>query len=211
LENEEQLNYIRNEYSHKVYDPEKYPLFDIFVSKFKNKYILHVSIDILSIDSHSYEIFNKEWHLLYNNYKAELPILQISYRDYLEKYAEVKKSKLFDVAKEYWKNKIDEYDFDMNLPYAASGYSIEKPHFSRVTKTISKLQWNKIVQKSADIGVSLTAVLLMAFGEVLRYWTSQERVCINMTQFNRLPLHPQIDHIMGDFTITELFNYKENI
>jgi non-ribosomal peptide synthetase component F/acyl carrier protein len=209
LKSEKQLKRIRDEYSHKVYNPEEYPLFDIFVSKLKNKYILHVSVDILSIDSHSYEIFNREWSLLYNNFQTELPVLQITYRDYLEKYTEVKKSQLFNNAREYWEGKIDDYNFDMNLPYAVNGYFIEKPHFSRVTKVISKSKWDKIVQKAIDAGVSFTAVLVTVFGEVLRHWTSQERVCINMTQFNRLPLHPQIDNIIGDFTVVELFNYKE--
>ena len=40
----------------------------------------------------------------------------------------------------------------------------------------------------------------MAFSEVLRCWNSEKNFCLNLTLFNRLPLHPQIDEVVGDFT-----------
>src|SRR5690606_26845857 len=53
---EDQILSVRRDLSHKVYNPENYPLFDIVVSKVNNYYILHISFDVLIIDANSLNI-----------------------------------------------------------------------------------------------------------------------------------------------------------
>jgi amino acid adenylation domain-containing protein len=43
-------------------------------------------------------------------------------------------------------------------------------------------------------------VLLAAFAEVVAAWSREPRFCINVTLFNRLPLHPEVGKLVGDFT-----------
>ncbi|HEX8108396.1 MAG TPA: amino acid adenylation domain-containing protein, partial [Kofleriaceae bacterium] len=47
-------------------------------------------------------------------------------------------------------------------------------------------------------------VLLAAFSEVLATWSKSSRFTLNVTLFNRLPLHPQVNDIVGDFTSVNL-------
>jgi amino acid adenylation domain-containing protein len=42
--------------------------------------------------------------------------------------------------------------------------------------------------------------LLAAYVEVLKVWSKSPHFTINLTLFNRLPLHPQVNDIVGDFT-----------
>ncbi|OSZ55279.1 hypothetical protein OQI_39480, partial [Streptomyces pharetrae CZA14] len=39
-------------------------------------------------------------------------------------------------------------------------------------------------------------------------WSGQDRLCVNLTLFNRLPLHPDINGVIGDFTVLELFDHR---
>ncbi len=48
--NEKELHEIRNELSHKVYKADQFPLFDFIISRYNNRYILHISIDALLMD-----------------------------------------------------------------------------------------------------------------------------------------------------------------
>ena len=42
--------------------------------------------------------------------------------------------------------------------------------------------------------------LLTVFADVLHAWSRNPRFTLNVTLFHRLPLHPQVDEIIGDFT-----------
>ena len=45
-----------------------------------------------------------------------------------------------------------------------------------------------------------SAVLLTKFADVLGAWSRRQQFTINLTLFQRLPLHPQVNQIVGDFT-----------
>jgi amino acid adenylation domain-containing protein len=53
-------------------------------------------------------------------------------------------------------------------------------------------------------GITLSALLLATFNETLRCFTNSSQFLINVTVCNRPPIHPQINHIVGDFTSTVL-------
>ena len=46
--------------------------------------------------------------------------------------------------------------------------------------------------------------MLAAYAEILAIWSKNPRFTINLTLFNRLPLHPQSNSIVGDFTSVNL-------
>ena len=211
LSNQQELINIRNDISNKVYDPDIFPLFDIMVSKVSNDYyILHISFDGLLMDGNSIAVLFDEWTKLYNNTNLALMNLSVNYRDYVLQCEKIRKSELFKKSERYWINKLDEYDFAMNLPVSADIIKIKKPKFTRISKIIKSEVWNKILYKAQQKRISPTAFILTIFGRMLCYWSGQEKVCINLTLFNRLPLHPQINEVLGDFTVLELFNYVDN-
>ena len=49
-------------------------------------------------------------------------------------------------------------------------------------------------------GVTPSVLLLTAFAEVLGRWSKQPAFTLSLPLFNRLPLHPDINAIIGDFT-----------
>ena len=206
----DELISIRNKLAHKVYDPGTFPIFDFIVSKLGSEYILHISIDALIMDAMSFTIFFKEWRCLYNDIEYKLPELKLSYRDYIIEYEKIRKSKLFSQAREYWGNKANLYQLDLKLPILKEAHEVKDSTFARVTKTIANSIWNQVLEKTLNLNISPTALLLYVYGEILGYWSAQNKVTINLTLFNRLPLHAQIHDILGDFTVLELFNYNDS-
>jgi len=59
-------------------------------------------------------------------------------------------------------------------------------------------------QRAAKAGVTSAVVLLSAFAEILTLWSKNPKFTINLALFNRLPLHPQVNDLLGDFTTVNL-------
>jgi len=207
IDSASELENIRKQYSHKVYATNQLWLFDIFVSNFKNKYILHFSLDGLIMDAYSIWIFLDELSKLYKNSLCKLPELNINYRDYIKQSDLIRQGDLFNKAKKYWLDRVDDYNFTFDLPLQKQPNTIAHPKFARICKELDAGIWEKITTKAKHYGIGQTAVILHIYGYVLSYWSNQNKLCINLTLFNRLPLHKQINNLVGDFTVLELFNY----
>ena len=77
----------------------------------------------------------------------------------------------------------------------------------RCTLTLHKEIWQAFKNKAQTYKLSPTSVLLTLYGQVLARYSKNSHFLINLTLFNRLPLHPKIDQIMGDFTSLSLLEY----
>ncbi|WP_370417961.1 amino acid adenylation domain-containing protein [Streptomyces sp. QH1-20] len=208
LKDQQELERLRDTYSHKLYDPEQYPLFDIVLSRLDGVYRLHISFDALIIDMGSFDILFDEWAQLYADPQACLPDLGISYRDYVLRYEQVRESPLLLQAQQYWQDKADDYHLDLRLPLKERPSAVDSPVFRRKSRVIPTAVWGELAAKCTRHGISPTALVVELFSRVLSQWSGQDRLCMNLTLFNRLPLHPDINGVIGDFTVLELFDYR---
>ncbi|WP_436994183.1 amino acid adenylation domain-containing protein [Streptomyces sp. enrichment culture] len=208
LRDETELAELRGRYAHKLYDPERYPLFDIVLSRLDGVFRLHISFDALVIDMASFDILFTEWAQLYAEPERCLPDLGVSYRDYVLQYEKVRDSDLLLQAQQYWEDKADDYQLDLRLPLRAHPSSVGTPVFRRKSRVVPAAAWNKLADRCRRHGISPTALIVEVFGRVLGHWSGQDRLCVNLTLFNRLPLHPGINGVIGDFTVLELFDHR---
>ena len=208
-----QLDHIREIFSHKIYKTDEWPLFDFELSYFNQQYILHISIDLLIFDGTSINIFFEELAQLYNSsniFNVKLPELDLSFRDYIIALEKVKASDLFTLSKKYWEAKLIDYNFNLNLPFKSLPSRIKEPIFARVSTQINRDIWGKFKEKSKKYNIGLTSAILYIYGYVLTRYNNSESICINLTLFNRLPIHNQVNSILGNFTVLELFNFDRN-
>jgi amino acid adenylation domain-containing protein len=203
------INDLRCELSHQIFNLTKYPLFDIRITRFKSKIILHFSIDALILDGTSAMILLSELTKLYNNLSTVLPKLNLTARDYILELERINKSTLFEKDKKYWFSKINDMPYEITLPLLTRPDEIKKPKFSRLSKTFISKGWSKFREKAKAANISETSALLTMYGLVLSRWSSSSNYLINLTLFNRLPLHEDINDIIGDFTTLELFTFKK--
>ncbi|MBX6383945.1 MAG: amino acid adenylation domain-containing protein, partial [Microbispora sp.] len=76
--------------------------------------------------------------------------------------------------------------------------------FTRREHRVAAGRWADLKKRAAAASLTPTGLLVAVFAEVLRTWSTSDRFTINLPLFNRLPLHPDIDQVIGDFTTTSL-------
>ncbi|WP_330456385.1 amino acid adenylation domain-containing protein [Streptomyces sp. NBC_00820] len=80
----------------------------------------------------------------------------------------------------------------------------DTPRFERLQSQLPPDLWQKLRQRAAGHGVTPTVALLSAYAEVVGRWSGQSAFTLDLPLFNRLPLHPEVPLLVGDFTSVEL-------
>jgi myxalamid-type polyketide synthase MxaD len=202
---EARLAATRDRLSHEVMPADRWPLFVIRGSRLDDRRLrLHLSFDILIADVWSWQILFREWAELYRDGSARLPDLEITFRDYILAERAVEDSGPHRRSLEYWRRRIPTLPPAPELPVAAHAAELARTRFARRTARLEPEAWQRLKARAREAGLTSSGVLLGAFAEVLSAWSKSPRFTINVTLFNRLPLHPQVNDIVGDFTTVNL-------
>ncbi|MCB0197255.1 MAG: amino acid adenylation domain-containing protein, partial [Anaerolineae bacterium] len=196
-----QLEAIRAEMAHQVLPAEQWPLFDLRASRLTGERTrLHFSFDMLIGDAWSMVLLFREWQTLYHRPETVLPKWEITFRDYVLAEQALAETQLFEQSEAYWFNRLDSLPSAPQLPLAQDPAAIEQPRFKRYQGRLAVETWQALKSRAKQAGLSPSGVLLAAFSEVLATWSKSTHFILNLTLFNRLPLHPQVNALVGDFT-----------
>ena len=200
-----QLEAVRQQMSHQLRPSDRWPLFEFRVSHLDaHRSLLHVCIDLLISDNRSFQIFFGELAQLYLHPDTILPPLELSFRDYLAAAGAFEEMEPGRRSREYWLQRVPTMPPSPELPLAKNPTAIAQPEFVRRHARLDAATWKSLKEKSARIRVTPDGVLLAAYAEVLGIWSKSPRMTINLTLFNRLPIHKQVNDIVGDFTSVTL-------
>jgi amino acid adenylation domain-containing protein len=191
--------------SHKVYSGEHWPYFEIRMTRIApDRTRIHLSFDLLMIDLWSLRLLMRELLVIYADPSAELPPLTLSFRDYVLGLAALEKSEGSQRSLQYWIERLPTLPPAPDLPLACAPASIRQPHFARRAATLEAGAWERIKSWAQARQLTASSVLLAAFSEVLGAWSRRKQFTVNLTLFQRLPFHEQVNQIVGDFTSTTL-------
>ncbi|MBD2612452.1 amino acid adenylation domain-containing protein [Nostoc punctiforme FACHB-252] len=206
------LEVMREQMSHEVLPAEQWPLFRIRATPIdEQRTRLHLSFDALIADAWSVFLLMREWLHLYNNSEFVLPSLELSFRDYVLGESTLKNTPQYQRSQEYWFNRLDSLPPAPELPLAKNPNQIANPRFQRRSSQLSPEQWRKLQHHAQQFNLTPSGVLLAAFAEILSQWSKNPKFTINLTLFKRLPLHPQVNEIVGDFTSLTLLEVDFSI
>ncbi|MEO1560282.1 MAG: amino acid adenylation domain-containing protein, partial [Cyanobacteria bacterium J06632_19] len=138
------------------------------------------------------------------------PPLEISFRDYVLAEKEFRNSDKYQQSLNYWQNRLTTLPASPQLPLQKNPSTIEKPRFIRRTHTLNPELWKKIKQRATQNNITPSGLLLAAFAEILTFWSNSPQFTLNLTLFNRLPLHPQVNQLVGDFTSSTLLEINNS-
>jgi amino acid adenylation domain-containing protein len=192
---------LREQLSHQMFPTDKWPLFEIRASLLEGGRVrLHFSVDLLLGDAWSWLILTRELAEYYQNPAAVLPRLELSFRDYVLAERALQDAEEYQRSLNYWRKRIPALPPAPDLPLAKDPGALEKPRFMRRATRLEAEAWHRIKERTAHAGLTPSAVLLAAFADVLATWSKTPQFTINLTLFNRMPMHPQVNEIIGDFT-----------
>ena len=197
----EGLGAVRSRMSHQVRPADQWPLYEVVVARLPGDRVrLHMSWDVLVGDSWSWNILFREFALLYADPDAALPPLTLTFRDYVLAAATVRDTPLYDRARAYWIDRIGALPPGPQLPLAQLPATLHKPRFAQRRHRLAPQRWRAIKALARQHGLTPAMVLLRAYADVLAAWSKDDHFTLNLTLFSRLPLHQQVDDIVGDFT-----------
>ncbi|MBO1049480.1 MAG: amino acid adenylation domain-containing protein [Dolichospermum sp. DEX182a] len=214
-----QLEAVRDRMSHQVMNLEQWPLFEIRASLLDNQLTrLHISIDSIIADGSSLRIIIQELAQLYQNPEASLLSLELSFKDYLLAEIALKETEIYKRSLEYWQSRLSQLSPAPQLPLAKSPSSVTQPRFVRRQGKLEPATWARLKAQATKNGLTPSGVLLAVYAEVLALWTNSSQFTINVPYLNRLPLHPQVNNIVGpfpsfvlleiDLSLTDLFEVR---
>jgi amino acid adenylation domain-containing protein len=199
-EREAAIEAVRRRMAAQVLPAEAWPLFEIRASLEEGRARLHFSLDALIADAGSVSLLFADLRDLYERPDRPLPPLGLTFRDYVLAEVALRGTDLYRRSKGYWFGRLDELPPAPDLPLAASPSSLATPRFSTRTARLAAPSWAALRERARRAGLTPSGVLLAAFAEVLTVWSKSPRFSLNLTLFQRLPFHPQVDRLVGDFT-----------
>ncbi|HEV7516805.1 MAG TPA: beta-ketoacyl synthase N-terminal-like domain-containing protein, partial [Thermoanaerobaculia bacterium] len=196
---------IRQKMSHQVLPSDRWPLYEIRASLLEGDRVrLHFSFDFLVGDAWSLQVLLPELSKVYHQGRPELQPLSLSFRDYVLAISGIAEWPIYQRAVDYWTSRLDDFPLAPDLPLATNPETVRRATFVRHPGRLEKEQWQRLKERAASGGLTPSGVLLAAFAEVLTAWAKSPRFAINLTLFNRLPLHPEVTELVGDFTSLNL-------
>src|SRR5260363_192569 len=203
------LQSVQERLSHKVYDPQRFPLFTFEVSHFKDICVLHVGVDLILLDVQSRLSFLSLIDRLYRQPRDTIPIPSITFKDYQDYCQHLKHSTWYAKNRTYWQERIPQLPLRPRLTSKTEPETIEHPTFAEHTLYIGKTTWAQFKAQARRYGSSYSSVLLGLYGHVLSYFSGHSEFLITLTLFNRYAIHPEVNTLWGDFTSTTLFHYMD--
>ncbi len=196
---------VRDRMSHQILSTDVWPLFDICATTYDdNKIRLHISLDILMADLWSlFRIFS-EWKQLYDDPACQLPHIGLSFRDYVIAEEQLQQTAYYKTAQAYWNKRLEQLQPGPELPLAIQPALITKPVFKRRSFELDEKTWSQLRKLAASLEVTPSGLLLTAFAEILSLWSKNSKFTLNLTLFNRQPMHEDVNKLIGDFTTTIL-------
>lgn len=210
----------REAMAHQVFAVDRWPLFDIRISLIDNekdadkpKAIVHYCMDMLVVDASSSLLLGDEfssiYHALCANRPVQLPELSLTFRDVVTSEQTIKQNKNNSQAKDYWLARLPQLPSHPDLPLALNPAQITQPRFERRGFSLAAPLWQQLKSQAVSQQVTPTVLLLGCIARLLSRWSQQPHFCLNLTLFNRPPLHPQISQIVGDFTTLTLLEVDQ--
>lgn len=201
---EQRLARLRDELGHQRLAPEVWPMFDVRVTLLPDAVRLHLGIDLQLMDASSlFQNFFPDLIRLCDDPSAELAPLGLSFRDYVcWASTELTGSERYRRDREYWNSRVDDLPAAPELPSVNQrlGAGATAPRFDRCAVELDPSALEALRRQARALSITDTALLTAAFAEVLRGWSKSPDFTLNVPVFDRLPVHPDVEHLIGDFT-----------
>ena len=208
LQFEQQLETLRKEESHRCYEANQWPLFNFsWIKQPEGQIRILVSIDLLIMDAMSGNNLVTELQACCRNSDYELPSVP-SLRDYCVAMGQWQETR-YDESMNYWESKLASLPSAPQLPRISCVENCAKQQYRRLCHRLTAQQWERLQQYARELQSTPSAILLTLFCRVLASWSTKPDFSLNVTLFNRPPLHPDADKLWGELTTTSLVTFKD--
>lgn len=194
------LEVLRQRLSHRLLRVEIGETFDFQLTLLPdNRHRLHVNIDLLIMDASSFTLFFDELNALLAGESLSAIDTRYDFRSYLLHQQKINQP-LRDNARAYWLAKASTLPPAPVLPLACEPATLREVRNTRRRMIVPATRWHAFSNRAGEYGVTPTMALATCFSAVLARWGGLTRLLLNITLFDRQPLHPAVGAMLADFT-----------
>ena len=198
---------FREAMAHQVLDVSRWPLFDVRALRHGDgRTRIGFSFDYIVVDALSIMLVLSELGRLYADPASELPPVGLSFRDYVLGVRPGPEAE--DASRRHWSSRLDEIPPGPQLPLQTDPARVARPRFTRREARLSAAEWETIVSRARSHGLTPTTVVATAYATVLSTWSERPDLTLVFTRFDRSPVHPDVDAVLGDFTSLLLVSHR---
>lgn len=157
---------------------------------------LHLDIDMLAGDAMSYRILVADLAAAYRG--ATLCTPGYSYRRYRTERRDDTTARERD--RQWWQQRLPELPGAPELPTVPVGERRAQHRTVRYDHWLGPDAKRTLVSGAHARGVTPATALAAVFADTIGGWSAQSRFLLNIPLFQREPVHPDIDRVVGDFT-----------
>lgn len=201
---------LREEMKDHQFELGKWPMFDVKVTKYsEEESIVHIGIDCLILDGWSINMFLSQFIKAYTGNPVE--VTDYTFRLYLEEERRWLRNKQYHrESQKYWTEQIDRLPPAPHLPLKNRLEDIKKPSFRRKKFFMNEQRTFAFFQRMKKYNLTPSIVLCTAYMMSLSKYSENPDVTLNLTMFNRQPVHPDVQQVLGDFTNIALIGYHSS-
>lgn len=190
---------LRAELSHHTFDPARWPMFNIRITRLDTTLRLHIGMDLLIADATSMLQLYREWQQLYRDPALLLSPVTARFSDYVRASAAAPEQQASAAA--YWTARMGHLPGAPELPLAGAADPSARPHFTRHTRTLAPPVWARLCERARAAGITPSNLLACAYADILACWSRHQHFLITLTTFGA---PPEYAGVVGDFTSTVL-------
>ncbi len=188
-------------------DAGHWPLFDVRVTRLTDAtFRLHLRVELVVADAWSATILFDEWSRFYASPGLALPPLELGFRDYVLGLRDFEAHPTYQRSKAYWWSRIPKLAPAPDLPLASGMTTLPGSRFVSRTAELDEATWQRVQALGARAGLTPSALVCAAFADVLATWSKSRSFTINCLFYNRMPNHPEVEKLVGNFSSTSLLS-----
>ncbi|MEU6479080.1 amino acid adenylation domain-containing protein [Streptomyces sp. NPDC047017] len=201
------LDRIRAALSHRTLDIGSGEVFDVRLTLLPDgRTRTHVNLDMIAADALSLRVLLADLAAAYSA-GGELPRAKpgYSFRRYLSDRASHRAGPGRAAHAEdraWWRDRLDTLPGAPELP--AAGHDADATTVIRRHRVLGPERTAAFGARARAHGLTPALALTAVFAEVLTAWSTEPSFLLNLPLFDREPLHPDIDDLVGDFTSSVL-------
>ena len=192
---------VRERMEHQMLDASAGHLLDVELTLLPGgAAVLHVDIDIIAADAVSFRLLLGDLARLYEDPADLAGPAAYSYRRYLaDKKASTRLTRSLD--ERYWRGRASSLPMPPQLPQRPGGpLAGAELRTTRRALTIDAERREHFEAAARSSEVTPAALHAALLAVVIGRWSGASRFLLNVPLFNRRPLHPDVDRLVGDFS-----------
>ncbi|MFF4426893.1 amino acid adenylation domain-containing protein [Streptomyces sp. NPDC001549] len=202
---------VRAELSHRVHPAGERPMYEVRLTRLEGHCLLHLSMDFAVLDWISIQLLLTELDRRYERPGCPLPPVDATFRDYVGAERRLRDTARYARDRAYWWDRAEELPAAPALPLADGHTPADAPpRFRRLAASLTEDTWRDLKSRAAAHGTTPANAVLAAYTETIGRWSAAERFTVGLTVLNRMPLHPHVDRLLGDFTSVSLLEVDQS-